>query len=227
MTIRNYLFSTKDLKRAGEIRDKYNWEHDYPHVDLWRKSDALLKWTSVLERFMELYPDNGVTVVDLGCARGSVPHVISGMGNIVTGVDSTKIDARLDHACVGSKVTMVDSNVWDWFPDVEDESIDVFTDLCSITHFCGRSGICPDGKSVLNNVFRECYRCLKPGGHFIMSSDCMVDSDEGEYQDPQVIIERAAEEGLKFVGEWYDTEDRLYTVPGFAHLNVCCLTFVK
>ena len=73
MTIRNYLFSTKDLKRAGEIRDKYNWEHDYPHVDLWRKSDALLKWTSVLERFMELYPDNGVTVVDLGCVEVVFP----------------------------------------------------------------------------------------------------------------------------------------------------------
>ena len=227
MTINNHLFNYKDLAKFEKIRDNNNWENDFPHVDLWRKSDAIIKWVSVLERFKELYPNNGVKVVDLGCARGCVPHVISSWGNEVTGVDSTKIDARLDHSCEGSKVEIIDSNVWDWFPTVKDESIDVFTDLCSISHFCGRSGVCDDGLTQFTKVFREAQRCLKSGGHFLISSDCIKGSDSGEYYDPKNIIKVAKEEGLSLVGKWSDRKSDLFTVPGFNHMNVCCLTFVK
>lgn len=227
MTIKNHLYNRKDLEYSKQSRDRNNWETDFPHQDLWRKDDALVKWIGVLDRFKELYPNNGVTVVDLGCARGCVPHIISSWGNEVTGVDTIKTGGRIDHDCVGSKTTMIESNIWDWFPTVEDESIDVFTDLCSITHFCGRTGICPDGATVLNNVFREANRCLKPGGHFIISSDCQIDSEDGEFVSPQTFITAAKAQGLKLVGKWSNRTKDLFTVPGYAHLNVCSLTFVK
>ena len=227
MTIKNVLFNEDDLRHARIVRDENDYPTKFPHQDLWWKSDALVKWVGVLERFQELYPDNGVTVVDLGCARGCVPHVISSWGNTVTGVDSTKTGGRLDHDCDGSKVTMIDSNVFDWFPSVEDESVDVFTDLCSVSHFCGASGVCPDGETQFTKTFREVYRCLKPGGHMIISSDCQMDQEEGEFVNPKKIIEIAKEQGLSLVGRWTDRKKDLFRVPGFPYLNVCSLTFIK
>jgi SAM-dependent methyltransferase len=227
MTIKNHIYNKTDLQYSKDTRDKNNWEHDFPHQDLWRKDDALVKWVGVLDRFKELYPENGVTVVDLGCARGCVSHIIDSWGNEVTGVDCTETGGRLDHDCKGSNVTMVNSNIWDWFPTVENESIDVFTDLCSITHFCGRSGVCSDGKHVLDNVFRETYRCLKPGGHFIISSDCQTDSETGEFVSPETFISSAKEQGFSLVGRWSNRTKDLFKVPGFPHLNVVSLTFKK
>jgi SAM-dependent methyltransferase len=225
--MKNYIYNKADLIHSKESRDNNNWENDFPHQDLWRKDDALVKWVGVLDRFKELYPDNGKTVVDLGCARGCVPHIISSWGNDVTGVDTIKTGGRIDHDCVDSKTTMIESNIWDWFPTVEDGSIDVFTDLCSITHFCGSTGICSDGETVLNNVFRETYRCLKPGGHFIISSDCQTDSEDGEFVSPQIFISAAKAQGLKLMGRWTNRTKDLFKVPGFSYLNVCSLTFIK
>lgn len=227
MTIVNTLYTGEDLRHARMVRDDNDYPTKFPHEDLWWKSDALIKWVGVLERFQELYPENGVKVVDLGCARGCVPHIIDSWGNEVTGVDCPETGGRLDHDCEDSNVTMVNSNVWDWFPTVEDESIDVFTDLCSITHFCGGTGICPDGETVLNNVFKEVNRCLKPGGHFIISSDCQVDREDGEFVSPQTFIDAANAQGLSLVGEWIDRNKDLFRVNGFPYLNVLSLTFVK
>ena len=227
MTVKNHLYNKADLQYSKEARDKNNWEIDFPHQDLWRKDDALVKWVGVLDRFKELYPDNGVKVVDLGCARGCVIHIINSWGNETTGVDTIKTGGRIDHDCKNSTTTMIESNVWDWFPTVEDESIDVFTDLCSITHFCGGTGVCPDGEFVLNNVFKETYRCLKTGGHFIISSDCQTDSESGEFVSPQTFIKSAEAQGFKLVGKWTNRTKDLFRVPGFPHLNVCSLTFVK
>lgn len=227
MTIQNVLYDERDLIRARQVRDENDYATKFPHYDLWWKSDALIKWVGVLDRFEKLYPDNGVTVVDLGCARGCVPHIISSWGNTVIGVDSTETGGRLDHDCEGSEVTMVNSNIWEWFPTVEDESIDVFTDLCSITHFCGRGGVCPDGESVLNNVFREVYRCLKPGGHIIISSDCQVDCETGEFVSPETFIAAANAQGLTLEGKWRNRKKDLFRVAGHPNLNVVSLTFKK
>ena len=227
MTIVNTLYTEEDLRHARMVRDDNDYPTKFPHEDLWWKSDALIKWVGVLERFQELYPENGVKVVDLGCARGCVPHVIDSWGNEVTGVDCPETGGRLDHDWEDSNVTIVNLNVWDWFPTVEDESIDVFTDLCSITHFCGGTGICPDGETVLNNVFKEVNRCLKPGGHFIISSDCQVDREDGEFVSPQTFIDAANAQGLSLVGEWTDRNKDLFRVNGFPYLNVLSLTFVK
>ena len=226
--VTNYLYTKQDLQHAREERDRRNWENDFPHQDLWRKSDALVKWVGVLERFEYLYNDtDGLKVVDLGSARGCVPHIISSWGHDVTCVDTPKTGGRLDHDCVGSKAKMVESNVWDWFPLVGDESVDVFLDLCAITHFCGRTGVCPDGQTVLNNVFRETYRCLKPMGTFIISSDCQLDSEDGEFVSPDTFVKAAEAQGFKRVGWWEHRDKDLFRVPGEPHLNVCSLTFVK
>lgn len=227
MTINNYLFDEKDLIHSRKVRDENDYPTKFPHHDLWWKSDALLKWISVLERFQKLYPKNNVTVVDLGCARGCVPHIIDSWGNDVTGVDCTETGGRLDHDCEGSNVTMINADIWEWFPAVEDESIDVFTDLCSITHFCGREGVCPDGESVLNNVFREVYRCLKPGGHIIISSDCQVDCETGEFVSPETFIAAANAQGLTLEGKWRNRKKDLFRVAGHPNLNVVSLTFKK
>ena len=227
MTIKNTLFNTDDLSHCISVRDSNNYETLFPHQDLWTKNDAVVKWISVLERFKELYPNNGVKVVDLGCGRGCVPHIIDSWGNDVTGVDAPECGGRLDHDCVGSNVTMVNSNAFDWFPTVEDESIDVFIDLCAYAHFCGPTGVCPDGEKQFTKIFREIYRCLKPGGHVIISSDVNMGADYGEFMKPTGIIALAKEQGLSLVGRWTNRKKNLFIVPNFSYLNVCRLTFVK
>jgi hypothetical protein len=62
MTIKNTLFNTDDLSHSISVRDSNEYETKFPHQDLWGKQDAILKWISVLERFQELYPENGVKV---------------------------------------------------------------------------------------------------------------------------------------------------------------------
>ena len=88
MTITNTLFNLGDLDHSLNVMAERQYPQNFPHQDLWTKTDAIIKWISVLERFQELYPDNGVKVVDLGCARGCVPHIIDSWGNDVTGVDT-------------------------------------------------------------------------------------------------------------------------------------------
>ena len=227
MTIKNTLFNTDDLSHSISVRDSNEYETKFPHQDLWGKQDAILKWISVLERFQELYPENGVKVVDLGCARGCVPHIIDSWGNDVTGVDAPECGGRLDHDCEGSNVTMVNSNAFDWFPTVEDGTIDVFIDLCAYAHFCGPSGVCPDGEAQFTKIFREINRCLKVGGHVIISSDVNINATSGEFVNPSTIIKHAKEQGLSLVGRWTNRSKNLFTVPGFSYLNVCSLTFVK
>ena len=227
MTIKNTLFNTDDLSHCISVRDSNNYETLFPHQDLWTKNDAVVKWISVLERFKELYPNNGVKVVDLGCGRGCVPHIIDSWGNDVTGVDAPECGGRLDHDCVGSNVTMVNSNAFDWFPTVEDGSIDVFIDLCAYAHFCGPTGVCPDGEKQFTKIFREINRCLKPGGHVIISSDVNMGADYGEFMKPTGIISLAKEQGLSLVGRWTNRKKNLFIVPNFSYLNVCRLTFVK
>ena len=227
MTITNTLFTTSDLEHSLQVATSNNYPTTFPHQDLWTKNDAVVKWISVLERFKELYPNNGVKVVDLGCGRGCVPHIIDSWGNDVTGVDAPECGGRLDHDCVGSNVTMVNSNAFDWFPTVEDESIDVFIDLCAYAHFCGPTGVCPDGEKQFTKIFREIKRCLKPGGHVIISSDVNMGADYGEFMKPTGIIALAKEQGLSLVGRWTNRKKNLFTVPNFSYLNVCRLTFVK
>ena len=200
MTITNTLFTTSDLEHSLQVATSNNYPTTFPHQDLWTKNDAVVKWISVLERFKELYPNNGVKVVDLGCGRGCVPHIIDSWGNDVTGVDAPECGGRLDHDCVGSNVTMVNSNAFDWFPTVEDGSIDVFIDLCAYAHFCGPTGVCPDGEKQFTKIFREINRCLKPGGHVIISSDVNMGADYGEFMKPTGIISLAKEPGLSLVG---------------------------
>ena len=227
MTITNTLFTTSDLEHSLQVATSNNYPTTFPHQNLWTKNDAVVKWISVLERFKELYPNNGVKVVDLGCGRGCVPHIIDSWGNDVTGVDAPECGGRLDHDCVGSNVTMVNSNAFDWFPTVEDESIDVFIDLCAYAHFCGPTGVCPDGEKQFTKIFREINRCLKPGGHVIISSDVNMGADYGEFMKPTGIISLAKEQGLSLVGRWTNRKKDLFTVPNFSYLNVCRLTFVK
>ena len=227
MTITNTLFNLGDLDHSLNVMAERQYPQNFPHQDLWTKTDAIIKWISVLERFQELYPENGVKVVDLGCARGCVPHIIDSWGNDVTGVDTPVCGGRLDHDCEGSNVKMVNSNAFDWFPTVDDESIDVFIDLCAYAHFCGPSGVCPDGEQQFTKIFREINRCLKPGGHVIISSDVNMNTDVGEFMRPSAIIALAKQQGLSLVGRWTNRKKNLFNVPNFSYLNVCRLTFVK
>ena len=105
---------------------------------------------------------HGMKVVDLGTGEGPLPHIIGDQGYDVTGVDNM----RVDHPFKTSLVQMVLRDAIEFLYEIEDESVDVFTDSCSVTHFDFGGGQNPGWKSVFSGVYQK----LKPGGYFLSFS---------------------------------------------------------
>ena len=87
--------------------------------------------------------------------------------------------------------------------DIEDKSVDVFTDSCSVTHFNFGGGQNPGWKSVLSGVYQK----LKPGGYFLIVSDCHSKSErkrDGEFLLGEEIAATAKECGFTLTPEFND-----------------------
>lgn len=221
----NRYLTHEDFEYAQTRRDEQDFVSKYPHRDLWTKPDAIMKWFSIIRTFETLIPENGKKVVDLGSGEAPVCHFISNLGNTVTAVDIKDIN----HLVKQSIVKMVLKNAWYFLDEQEDESVDVFLDSCAVTHFETDKKF----SDHWDNAFEKVYRCLKPGGYFIISSDVYPKNSEktylnhmGEFWDPQDIITAAIKSGLKVVGD-VDFNDTDPYVPDRAPYPVSHLVFVK
>jgi len=153
-TYRNYILDNK-IPEKYPLKEKDHELYDTP--------DCYTKWASILMMFDQIKTDK-MKVVDLGTGEGPLPHIISDQGHDVTGVDNM----RVDHPFGPSLVVMILKDAIEFFRDIEDESVDVFTDSCSVTHFDFGRGQNPGWKSVLSGVYQK----LKPGGYFLIATDC-------------------------------------------------------
>ena len=102
----NRVLNQKDLNLFKNQIVENDYSTKFPHIDLWGKDDAILKWLSVVNEFQDLNKSN-LKVVDLGSGSGCVPHMISSLGNDVTAIDISNIN----HFCSNSLVKMVLNDV--------------------------------------------------------------------------------------------------------------------
>jgi SAM-dependent methyltransferase len=219
----NRLLNRQDLESfKGEIQ-KQNYPERFPHMDQWYKDDAILKYFSVLNEFQSLKKTN-LKVVDLGCDRGCVPHIISSWGNDVTAIDLNNID----HWCTGSLVKMVLNDALVEMRDMEDASVDVFTDICAVTHF--NTNYTDKVNNIgLKEVSDEVYRVLKNGGRFMISSDIDLSKEKGEFISSQSMIDVVESSGLKLTSKYkkeYENSD-FYNPYNGMKLYVGCFVFEK
>ena len=114
---RNYILDNK-IPEKYPLKEKDHGLYDTP--------DCYTKWASILMMFDQIKTDK-MKVVDLGTGEGPLPHVISDQGHDVTGVDNM----RVDHPFGSSLVVMILKDAIEFFKDIEDESVDVFTDSCN------------------------------------------------------------------------------------------------
>jgi len=219
----NRILNQKDLQNFKQEILKKEYPKNFPHIDLWGKDDAILKWLSVLEEVKYLGTDK-LKIVDLGSGSGCTPHIIASWGHDVTAIDI----ANINHFCSNSLVKMILNDVLIEIKEMEDSSVDVFTDLCAVTHFNDKYT-----DSIANLGWKEVadqvHRVLKTGGKFIVSTDVNISNDFGEFIKPQTIIRIIENSGLKLVGNYdKESEDTDFHIPcNQLSLQVVCLVFEK
>jgi 2-polyprenyl-3-methyl-5-hydroxy-6-metoxy-1,4-benzoquinol methylase len=219
----NRLLNKTDLQTFKNEVFKNNWETDFPHIDLWTKDDAILKWVSVLKMVKNLRRKNA-TIVDLGCGSGCVPHIIASWGHNVTGIDI----ANINHFCNRSLAKMILNDVLVELRTMEEESVDVFIDVCAVTHFNISSNA-----EVANSGWKEvaelAFKALKPNGYFIVSTDVNINNTKGEFISPKTIIEIVESSGLELKGPYdIDKEETDFEIDyNGSKLQVAALIFQK
>lgn len=217
----NRLVRNSDLKWISEVRDENNWIEKYPHSTClgnhWVRDEALYKWVFALLNFG--IETSGKKVIDLGVQNGCVPHVVADWGNDTIALDIKEAPWEQPK----SSAKLVIANAFEWLPELEDESIDVFFDICAVHCFdpshdenCGNYG--------LLKISELAYQKLKPGGKFIITSD-VGDSTEGSYIKAESFIEIVERAGFKITSEFDGTIDGDTFYNG--DLKVASMDFVK
>ena len=221
MSITNKIITNSDLITFNSYLDSNNLRKEYGDRpdSLWYKEDCYVKWASCLMMFDDIKRP-AIKVVDLGVGDGPVSHVISHQGYDVVGVDLTRVNHPYQ-----SLVVMVLKDAIEFLKEYEDESVDIFLDSCSVTHFNFTSNS-NDGWA---SVFKSVKRILKPGGYFLVSSDIKFEQDaKGEFISPEVIVKTAEECGLTLTSEVdYNREDAISRSENVGILGVANFCFRK
>jgi SAM-dependent methyltransferase len=219
----NRILNINDLIEFKKIIEEKRYSITFPHIDLWTKDDAILKWISIIEEITTIQQEN-LKIVDLGCCDGCVPHILSYKGHDVTGIDIQKVN----HLCVGSKAKLIVNDVFSELKNFKDNDVNVFVDSCAVTHFDTKFS-----NSIYNfgweKVGKEIYRILKNNGKFVITTDCNTDNDFGEFIKPIKIIEILESCGLKLDAPYenqYENTD-FYFNYNSQKLKVVSLAFVK
>ena len=222
MSITNKIITNKDLIAFNNYLDSNNLRKRYGDRpdSLWYKEDCYVKWASCLMMFDDVKRP-AIKVVDLGVGDGPIAHAISHQGYDVVGVDLTRVNHPYQ-----SLVVMVLKDAIEFIKGYEDETVDVFLDSCSVTHF-NFTSTTNDGWA---SVFKSVKRILKPGGYFLVSSDIKFEKDAvGEFISPEVIVKTAEECGLTLTSEVdYNRDDAISrTETGYGVLGVANFCFKK
>jgi len=111
---------------------------------------------------------------------------------------------------------------------MDDDSVDVFTDVCAVTHF---NASFTDEYSNMGwkNIADQVYRVLKMGGKFIITTDVNINNTIGEFIPPLSIIKIVESSGLKLCGDYeVESESTDFHIPyNGSNLQVASFTFEK
>jgi SAM-dependent methyltransferase len=221
MKTTNRLIKKSDIVWAKKITDENRWIEKYPHStslgNHWNRDEALLKWVFAIFNFG--IGTGEKKVIDLGFHNGCVPHVVSDWGNETIALD--KLKSKWGQS--KSSASIIIEDAFTWLPKLEDESVDVFFDLCAV-HLFDDSSNKDCGNLGLLKISELVFQKLKPGGKFIISSD-VGNSKTGEFITPEIFIEIVEKSGLKLTSEFDGTIDNDTFYNG--NHKVVSLTFEK
>jgi 2-polyprenyl-3-methyl-5-hydroxy-6-metoxy-1,4-benzoquinol methylase len=221
----NRILNSKDVEVFIETIQKENYVQKFPPTSQWDKDCAILKTMSVLDEIKEI-GETSLKIIDLGAAAGALPHIVSEWGNDVIAIDMT--DMYISQVSKNTLVKMVTGDVFIELKEMDEESVDVITDVCAVTHFDYNY------TETVNNlgwkkVSDDVYRVLKKGGRFIVSTDCDVTNERGQFISPESLINIIESSGLQLTSpyqkEYEDTD--CYTLYNGMILPVVCLAFEK
>lgn len=196
----NRLLNEDDILEFSKIiqKEKYS-ERGFRHKELWNVPAGFVKWVSVLEEFRSLNKNN-LKVVELGPGSGVVPYIIASWGNDVTGIDIEMIE----NWCPKNLIRMVIGDALLELKEIENESVNVVTDLCAVHEFNPSSS--NKFKNVgLKEVSDQIYRILKPGGRFLTSTDVSLtypSTQPGGFIPPEDLISIVESSGLKLTSPY-------------------------
>jgi SAM-dependent methyltransferase len=224
----NRLLVEDDISEFSKIieKEKYS-ERGFRHKDLWNIPEAFVKWMSVLEEFKALNKNN-LKVIELGTGTGVVPYIIASLGNDVTGIDI----AESENLCPKSLIKTIIGDALFVIKEIEDESIDVVTDLCAVHEFNTSSN--NKFKNIgLKEVSDQIYRILKPGGKFFTSTDVSLvypASQPGGFIPPEDLISIVESSGLKLTSPYKKEYERSEYKPIYQSsvgLHIATFSFKK
>lgn len=197
----NRLLTNKDISEFKNHIDLNGYREKFRHRELWDKNDALLKWIAVIKNFSEIERE-GLDVVDLGCGSSCPPKIISLMNNNVTGIEY--VSEYVGDFYKDSDVNVLIGDAFSIVGNMQHESVDVFYDCCSVTHF--NVNYSDDTKNLgWRDMSELIYRSLRKGGYFIVSSDVRFSDSYGEFINPLDIIEIVERSGMSLVSK-FNTE---------------------
>lgn len=220
----NRLLISDDISKCYQIIQEEKWpEKGFKHIDLWTKDAAIIKWVTVLNEFKSIGKNN-LKVIDLGSSTGVVPHIIASWGNDVTGIDLLNID----HWCPKGFAKMILGDALYELKKIEDESIDVITDLCAVHEFNTNSD--EEFENIgWKEVSEQVYRVLKPGGILLISTDVILSSGskDGGFISPENLIKIIEKSRLKLTTQYKKEYEKN---PYYQHdvgLYIVTLSFEK
>jgi len=221
----NKVLNRQDIIHFRNVIVENEYDKKFPHRDLWGKDDAILKWISVVLEFQKIKTKrNKLKVIDLGAGDGCTPHIIASFGHDVTAIDI----ANTNHFCTNSLVKMVLNDALAEVKMMDDNSVDLFTDVCAVTHF--NSSFSNEYPNLgWKNISDQVYRVLKQNGKFIITTDVDVNNNSGEFITPLSIIKIVESSGLKLCGDYEEEyEDTDFHIPyNGTNLQVASFTFQK
>jgi len=119
----------------------------------------------------------GKTVYDVGSGNSPMALMLASMGANAHAITAGPHGLEEYHPAIGHpNLTFVkDADYLEYSKEfIKDSSVDLFLDGCSITHFYRTSNLHPNDGCYL--VGKEIARTMKPDGHFIVTSDVLIDA---------------------------------------------------
>jgi SAM-dependent methyltransferase len=215
----NRILTKKDLEDGVSYISSMSYDVNYKH-ELWHKDDAILKWTAILKS-IESFDIKKSKIVDLGCGDSKIAPILRDLGNTLTGID---LDKRAN-GINDEDIDIIIGDAMEVLKNMETDSVDVFYDSCSVTHFYTEAvGDIPN--IGWHKISKEISRILKTGGLFIIASDCRINDDIGEFVSPKQIIDIIQKNHLKLSSEYQDFDER-YSFEYKGEMCVVSLSFLN
>ena len=215
----NRILTKTDLEDGISYINSMTYDVNYEH-ELWHKDDAILKWTAILKS-IESFDIKKSKIVDLGCGDSKIAPILKDLGNTLTGIDLDKRANDIND----EGINIIIGDAIEVLKNMETDSVDVFYDSCSVTHFYTEA--VDDIPNIgWHKISGEISRILKSGGLFIVASDCRVNAGSGEFISPKQMIDIMERNNLKLSSEYKDSDER-YSFEYQGEMFVVSLSFLN